>query len=100
MSINVEAKRNGIRRDCVDRKRRFLDDWCKEAGVRTPVGYDFDYSTGMTIYTDKPGYLIGKGGQLVEKYTRRLNEEFGFSSRNNLLKVKFVEIRGGFANHS
>lgn len=45
------------------------------------------------IYTDSPGYLIGKGGNLVEKYELALNQLFCSD-----LKVKIIEIRGGFAN--
>lgn len=73
---------------------KVIEEWCKEAGVVSPVGYYRNSLSGyFEIYTDSPGYLIGKGGNLVEKYELALNQLFCSD-----LKVKFIEIRGGFAN--
>lgn len=70
-----------------------IEEWCKEAGVTSPVGYYINLGgRTITIYTDRPGWLIGKGGCLVDKYTERLCEEFFVEEYH----VKFVEIRGGF----
>lgn len=99
MDIAFENMRNEAYEWAKNREKKFLEDWCKEAGVKNPVGYDFDYDSGFTIYTTRPGYLISRGGQLIEKYTERLNKEFGFPSTNKILKIKFVEIKGGFANY-
>lgn len=74
---------------------KVIEEWCKEAEVESPVGYYNELGKHrMTIYTDKPGYLIGKGGCLVDKFKKRLCEEF----YANDYEVRFVEIRGGFAN--
>ena len=71
-----------------------LSAWCKEAGVKTPVGYYLDVMDGTYyIYTDKPGYLIGKSGCLVEKYQKLLQMQF-----SAMKSIKFVEIKGGFSN--
>lgn len=72
-----------------------LSAWGKEAKVKTPIGYYLDYSDGTYyIYTDKPGYLIGKGGCLVSKYQQLLHTQFSI-----MKSVKFVEIKGGFSNY-
>lgn len=72
-----------------------IEEWCKEAGVTSPVGYYNELEKHIiTIYTNKPGYLIGMGGCLVNKFKKRLCEQF----YANEYEVKFVEIRGGFAN--
>lgn len=76
------------------RERKFLEDWCAEAGLKEPVAYDYEYHKGFTIYTNHPGYLIGKAGGLVNKYRDRLKEEFG---KDN--DIKFIEIKNGFANY-
>ena len=71
---------------------KILNAWCAEAHVTSPVGYYNDYET-ITIFTDKPGWLIGKAGTLVEKYKTLFNEEF-----HKDYKIKFIEVQGGFAN--
>lgn len=76
------------------RERKFLEDWCAEAGLKEPVAYDYEYHKGFTIYTNRPGVLISKAGSLVNKYRDRLKEEFG---KDN--DIKFVEIKRGFANY-
>lgn len=88
-----------FRGECLelDHKRncKLIEEWCKEANVTSPVGY-YNNLGGrtMTIYTDRPGQFIGKGGCLVDKFTERLCEEFFVEDYH----VKFVEIRCGFAN--
>lgn len=72
----------------IKRNKDFLRQWCEEAGVVSPVGYGRDYSSkSYVVYTDKPGYLIGKGGCLAEKYTQIIREEFP-----GLKDIKFVEV--------
>lgn len=78
-----------------DKHNDTLTAWCKEAGVKTPIGYYLDYTDGIYyIYTDKPGYLIGKAGCLVNKYQQLLQTKF-----SGVKSVKFVEIKGGFSNY-
>lgn len=77
-----------------NRERKFLENWCAEAKLEEPVGYDFVYGEGFTIYTNRPSILIGKAGSLVNKYRDKLKEEFG---KDN--DIKFVEIKNGFANY-
>lgn len=78
-----------------NRNCKLIEEWCNEAGVTSPIGYYNELGKyRMTIYTNRAGYLIGKGGCLVDKFKKRLCEEF----YANEYEVKFVEIRGGFAN--
>lgn len=70
-----------------------INKWCKEAGVETPVGYYANHQGVLEIYTDRPGYLIGKGGELYNKFAAILSDEF-----HQDYSIKFVEVRGGFAN--
>lgn len=90
-----------MRSECInfshDRNCRLINDWCTEAGVDSPVGYDNDLGSHvMTIYTNRPGFLIGKGGCLIDKFKKNLCNEFSAKK----YEVKFVEIRDGFANIS
>lgn len=71
-----------------------IEHWEAEAKLTEPVVYDYNYHEGFTIYTNHPGYLIGKGGSLINKYRIRLKEEFGKNS-----DIKFVEIKNGFVNY-
>lgn len=77
------------------REEKFLESWCKEAHVDTPVGYHFDYCKGFTIYTDHPGYLIGKEGKLIHKYIGKMRKEFGVKDAG----IELIEVRTGFANY-
>lgn len=73
---------------------KLIEDWCAECKVTTPVGYYFNWSKKVvTIYTDRPGYLIGVKGSKVEQFKVAVEKEFHMP-----FKVEFVEIRGGFAN--
>lgn len=94
MEAQWEEMREEAHKWAVNRERKFLEDWCAEAGLKEPVAYSYEYYKGFTIYTNRPGILIGKAGSLVNKYRDRLKEEFG---KNN--KIKFVEIKNGFVNY-
>lgn len=94
LDTQFEELRNEVHKWAVNRERKFLEDWCAEAGLKEPVAYSYEYHKGFTIYTNRPGILIGKAGNLVNKYRDRLKEEFG---KNN--DIKFVEIKNGFVNY-
>jgi ribosomal protein S3 len=76
-----------------NRNRKLIEKWCQECGVTSPIGYENDLNGVMTIYTEHPGALIGRGGEKIDKFKEELKQEFG---RN--YEVKFVEVRGGFVN--
>lgn len=68
--------------------------WLDEIGYTDPVGYYRDsLNKEMTIYTTRPGILIGKAGVTVHKFEKMLSDEF-----RGDWHVKFVEVRGGFVN--
>lgn len=50
--------------------------WKKEAGVRGPIliGAFPNLRDTIKICTDRPGALIGKGGERYEKYKKKLQE--------------------------
>jgi ribosomal protein S3 len=51
-------------------------EWKKEAGVRGPIliGAFPNLRDTIKICTDRPGALIGKGGEHYEKYKKKLQE--------------------------
>lgn len=76
-----------------NRERKFLEKFCAEAKVNEPIAYEYDHITGFIIYTNRPGYFIGKGGELINKFRAKLKEEFYKTN-----DIKLVEIKGGFVN--
>lgn len=77
--------------------KKLVEDWCKEAGITVPVGYYNELSTStMTIYTNKPGYLVGYEGKYINRFIKNLNEAFNSSN----YKVVFVEIKGDIVNYN
>ena len=78
-------------------ENRVMSKWLKElCGDKfdEPIGYYFDRSKSTaTIYTTRPGVLIGKGGRGVDILKSILKDEFEFGRDWNVI---FVEIRGGF----
>lgn len=80
---------------CRNQEETLLKKWLDMIGnpVDTIAYYrDFCNST-MEIYTTRPGVLIGRAGESVDKLKQMLSDEF-----RGEWKVKFIEIRGGFLN--
>ena len=52
--------------------------WCKEAGIyQVAIKTKYDSKSDcykLTLYTERPGLLIGKAGSLCEKYKKLLQE--------------------------
>lgn len=77
-----------------NRNKELIERWCEKCGVTSPIGYYNDLSNGiMTIYTTRPGWLIGMQGIKLGAFVDELEKEF-----NRRYEVKFVEIRGSFVN--
>lgn len=73
---------------------RIIENWCRAAHYKRPVGYEIDYSNNVvTIYAELPGVLIGYQGKHVFKFKDILKERF-----HREYQVKFVEIRGRIVN--
>lgn len=53
-----------------------LRDWCAACGISNK-NIMFTAKEGkITIYTDRPGVLIGKGGALIEEYKKKFNDAY------------------------
>lgn len=54
--------------------QKILKKWKKESGVMRVIQYT--YKNGLlTIYTSQPGWLIGKKGELANKYIQIFKKE-------------------------
>jgi len=66
---------------------KIIKQWKDEAGCRGVIQYKYSYLTKtLTIYTTYPGYLIGKGGSIVDKYRTILKDEF-----REDISIQFIE---------
>lgn len=96
---DYEEKRfQEFRNECIiftkNREKAVIEKWLEKIGYTEPVGYACSLSDReMTIYTTRPGVLIGKAGNSVKEFKAMLTEEFC-----GIWNVKFVEIRGDFVN--
>ena len=70
------------------RENYFIQDWCNEAGAKCGIVPNRK-DKSITIYTERPGYFIGKGGELYYKYAELIKKE-GWD------KVNIVEIKEVF----
>lgn len=61
--------------------------WKREAHLKDPVAYR-KRRNALTIYTNKPGWLIGESGVLINKYSSILRKE----TDNDKLRVKIVGV--------
>ena len=77
MTIEKKFVADGVRKVRVE---QYLNKELKRAGyggmdiVRTPVG------TQVTIFAEKPGIVIGKGGKLVRQLTTDLSNVYGIDA--------------------
>lgn len=79
---------------CANKNKVIIENWCKGCGMNEPVGYYNDLSKHeLTIYTTRPGVMIGKAGKDINNVKEVLKEEFGHD-----YDIKFVEIRGHIVN--
>ena len=73
-----------------ERNERVMKNFFYRIGYKGIVGYDNDLGNKVfTVWSDKPGILIGKGGQNVEILKEILKEEFEYD-----YEIKFKEIKG------
>ncbi len=69
---------------------KVMKKWLKEAKLKEDIHYNIDYDEKtITIYTTRPGWLIGEKGYLVEKYSLIMQEKWSSFSG-----FKFVEMWG------
>lgn len=69
---------------------RVMKKWIKEAKIKEDIHYNIDYDEKtITIYTTRPGWLIGMRGRLIEKYNSIMRENW-----SSFTGFKFVEMWG------
>ena len=71
--------------------QKVLKEWRSESRTPHLCLYKLDKDT-LIIYTDRPGYMIGRAGQLVDKYRKKISE----ASFGTIKNVSFVETYGIF----
>ena len=72
-----------------ERNERVMKNFFYKIGHKGIVGYENDLGKKVfTVWTDKPGILIGKGGQNVEILKEILKEEFDCD-----YEIEFKEIK-------
>ena len=72
------------------RIERVIFHWKGDAGLQEPVMYDVNYDTKeILIYSTRPGWLIGRKGELVYKY-----EDFMRAVWPGFKGFKFKETQG------
>lgn len=65
--------------------------WKEESGCLQPIMYRYSMSDKkVTICTSTPGYLIGRGGELYNKYTEIIKQRL----RENV-EIVFLETQYG-----
>ena len=73
-----------------ERNEKVMKNFFYSIGYKGIVGYENDLGKKVfTVWTDKPGILIGKGGQNIQILKDILKEEIGYD-----YKIKFKEIKG------
>ena len=67
--------------------------WAKEAGIEKAVGYRRYYKNeynAIAIYTDRPGFMIGYHGKLINKYKKMIESSLYMKD----VKIVFEELDG------
>ena len=67
--------------------------WCKEAGVKqvaAKIKTESDGTRTLIVYSERPGYLIGKAGCVIDKYTSAIKK----LKMADIQKVTIEEIYG------
>lgn len=67
---------------------KIIKEWKDEAGVKGIIQINAlsTVRDSLTICTDRPGFMIGKGGFLIDKYKEKIQKEY-----TNIKKIEFVE---------
>jgi len=72
--------------------RQAIQSWYAEAGVSQVEIYRQANKVSITIYTARPGILIGRGGQRVDEMRLRLDELTGKRVQLNIQEVRQPEL--------
>ena len=88
--MEFEELRGKVLEEMDERNERVLKHFFFRIGNKGIVGYENNLGKNkFTIWTDRPGILIGKGGKNVDILKEELKKEF-----NRDYDVEFKEIKG------
>ena len=88
--MDFEEQLGKIMEEQAERNERVLRHFFWRINYKGIVGYENHLGERVfTVWTDRPGVLIGKGGQNVEVLKEILKEEFDYD-----YEIKFKEIKG------
>ncbi|MDX9744711.1 MAG: 30S ribosomal protein S3, partial [Arcobacteraceae bacterium] len=74
--------------------RKFLSTKLKEASVSNVVIERNKKNTEVTIYTAKPGVIIGHGGEEIEKLKNNLNKLVNENIQISIVEIKNPNLHG------
>ncbi len=74
------------------RLRRFIQDKMKSAGISSVVIERAAKNTKVTVYTARPGMIIGKKGADIEKLRKDLSVEAGGEVALNIVEIRKPEM--------
>jgi len=86
MNIKEKFIKNGVKKPKVE---EFLRDHFKKCGYSHSVIKKTPLGMRITVYANKPGMIIGKGGENINKISELLKEKFDFD--NPRLDVQEIE---------
>ncbi|MBI1256717.1 MAG: 30S ribosomal protein S3 [Chloroflexi bacterium] len=72
--------------------REFVKDSLKAAGISKVIIERAAQNTTVTVYTARPGVIIGKKGADIEKLRRQLSERGGSDVSLNIVEIRKPEI--------
>ena len=88
--MEFEELRGEVLEEMDERNERVLKHFFFRIGNKGIVGYENKLDKNkFTVWTDRPGILIGKGGKNVDILKEELKKEF-----NSDYDVEFKEIKG------
>lgn len=88
--MEFEELRGKVLEEMDERNERVLKHFFFRIGNKGIVGYENKLDKNkFTVWTDRPGILIGKGGKNVDILKEELKKEF-----NSDYDVEFKEIKG------
>jgi ribosomal protein S3 len=71
-----------------------LKEWKEESKAGGVIQFKYDYRTGeLTIYTSYPGWLIGRAGCCVNKYSDILKEQIPSFKSLKIIETDYYFIK-------
>lgn len=68
--------------------RENLKEWKERSGASQPIMFKTKDNV-VTIYTSQVGYLIGKGGCLIDEYTNKIRSKCGENIIIELIETNY-----------